>query len=104
ERVASHVAFLAEGRVLLTAALEDLRDLVVRVRLRYRGRPPEASALGTALQEQSVGEKWQVILRQPDRTALDRLRRAPGVSDYEETPLSLEEVYCARLGRKDGAP
>src|SRR5205823_3243503 len=40
ERVASHVAFLARGRVLLSAPLEDLRDLVIRVRLRCAGPLP----------------------------------------------------------------
>jgi ABC-2 type transport system ATP-binding protein len=106
ERVASHVAFLHAGRVLLTAALEDLRDLVVRVRLRCEGPPPRAQvhALGNILQEQRAGGRWQVILSNPDRSGLDRLRRSPGIFDYEETPLSLEEVYCALLGGKDGAP
>jgi ABC-2 type transport system ATP-binding protein len=104
ERVASHVAFLYRGKVLLTAPMEELRDLVVRVRLRCDGPLPEASNLGAVLQEQSVGRKWQVILRGPDRAALDKLRRSPGVHDYEEAPLNLEEVYCALLGRKDGLP
>ena len=58
--------------------------------------------LGTVLQEQSVGGKWQVILREPDRGALEMLRRSPGVYDFEETPLGLEEMYCALFGRKDG--
>jgi ABC-2 type transport system ATP-binding protein len=104
ERVASHVAFLSRGRMVLAAALDELRGLVVRVRLRCEGPPPESAALGAVLQEQRVGGKWQVILRGPDRGALDQLRKAPGVFDYEESPLSLEEVYCALLGRKDGPP
>lgn len=103
ERVASHVVFLAEGKTLLTATMDELRDMVVRVRLRCDGHRPEPSALGRVLQEQSVGEKWQVILREPDRDALDRLRWAPNIRDYEETPLGLEEVYCALLGKKDGS-
>ena len=37
ERIASHVAFLHAGKVLLTAPLDDLRDLMVRVRLRCDG-------------------------------------------------------------------
>src|SRR5262245_61957210 len=98
ERVASHVAFLAQGKVLLTAPLEELRHLVVRVRARCEGPLPPASSLGTVLQEQHRGASWQVILREPDRVALDRLRAAPGVGGYEETPLGLEEVYCALLG------
>jgi ABC-2 type transport system ATP-binding protein len=103
ERIASHVAFLAGGKVLLTATMDQLRDLMIRVRLRCDGARPPAAQLGTVLQEQSVGGKWQVILREPDRAALDSLRRAPGIFDYEETPLGLEEVYCALFARKDGA-
>jgi ABC-2 type transport system ATP-binding protein len=104
EKVASHVAFLHRGQVLLSTEMEKLRELVVRVRLRCDGAPPVAAALGTVLQEQKAGGKWQVILREPDRTTLDLLRSSPGIYDYEETPLNLEEVYCALLGRKDGVP
>jgi ABC-2 type transport system ATP-binding protein len=104
ERVASHVAFLHEGKVLLTAPMDELRDRMVRVRLRCEGTRPAAAPLGTVLQEQSVGGRWQVIVREPDRAALEQLRRAPGIFDYEETPLGLEEMYCALFDRKDGAP
>jgi ABC-2 type transport system ATP-binding protein len=104
ERVASHVAFLHAGQVLLTAPMEELRDRIVRVRLRCNGKRPAAAHLGTVLQEQSVGGRWQVIVREPDRAALERLRQAPGIFDYEEAPLGLEEMYCALFGRKDGAP
>jgi ABC-2 type transport system ATP-binding protein len=104
ERVASHVAFLHAGHVLLTATMDELRDLMVRVRLRCEGARPRASLLGTVLQEHSVGGKWQVILQAPDRAALDNLRKAPGIFDYEEAPLGLEEMYCALFARKDGAP
>jgi ABC-2 type transport system ATP-binding protein len=102
ERVASHAAFMHGGRVLLAAAMDELRDLLVRVRLRCDGTPPLGQALGSVLQEQRVGGRWQVILREPDRKALDRLRGSPGIHDYEEAPLSLEEVYCALLGSTAG--
>lgn len=104
ERVASHVAFLHAGRILLTAPLESLRDLMVRVRLRCEGPRPNGSLLGTLLQEQRVGGKWQMILREPNRVALDRLRASPGIHDYEEAPLGLEEIYCALFAREAGAP
>ena len=103
ERVASHVAFLAKGKVLLAGTMDELRDLVVRVRFRCPDPPPEASTLGVVLQAQAVGGRWQVILRDPVREALDGLQRSAEIRDYEETPLGLEEVYCALLGRKDGA-
>ena len=103
ERVASHVAFLAKGKVVLTSTMADLRDLVVRVRFRCDGPPPLASSLGSVLQEQGVGGKWQVILREPHRQNLSELQRSAGVSDFEETPLNLEEIYCALLQKRDGA-
>jgi ABC-2 type transport system ATP-binding protein len=104
ERVASHVAFVHAGKVLLTAPMDELRDRVVRVRLRCEATRPSAAGLGTVLQEHNVGARWQVILREPDRAALEGLRRAPGVFDFEEIPLGLEEMYCALFERKDGAP
>jgi ABC-2 type transport system ATP-binding protein len=103
ERIASHVAFLHAGRVLLTAPLESLRDLLVRIRVRCEGAQPNGSLLGTVLQEQRVGGKWQMVLREPNRAALDRLRATPGIHDYEESPLALEEIYCALFARKAGA-
>ncbi len=102
ERIASHVAFLHAGKVLLTATMDQLRHVLVRIRLRCEGARPVAADLGTVLQVQSVGGKWQVILRDPNRAALDHLRRQPGIFDYEEAPLSLEEVYCALFTRPDG--
>ena len=102
ERIASHVAFLHAGTVLLTAPLESLRDLMVRVRLRCDDRP-NGALLGTVLQEQRVGGKWQMILREPNRAALERLRITPGIHDYEEAPLGLEEIYCALFAREGNA-
>jgi ABC-2 type transport system ATP-binding protein len=104
ERVASHVAFLHAGKVLLTAPMEELRERMVRIRLRCDGAHPTAAKLGTVLQEQSIGGRWQVIVREPDRMALEHLRRAPGIFDYEETPLGLEEMYCALFGGMEAVP
>ena len=103
ERIASHVAFLHAGKALLTASMDELRDRLIRVRLRCDGARPRADLLGTALHEQSVGGRWQVVLRDPDRAALARLRATPGVSDYDEAPLNLEEAYVALFADRGGA-
>jgi ABC-2 type transport system ATP-binding protein len=100
ERVASHVAFMAKGKLLLAATLDDLRQRIVRLRLRCTGPPPDASRLGTVLERNGNGKLWQVVLQDPDRRAVDALRTSKSVCDFEETPLALEEVYCALLARK----
>jgi ABC-2 type transport system ATP-binding protein len=102
ERVASHVAFIANGRLLLTATMEELRRRIVRLRLRYKVRPPDPAALGTILQRNGAGKQWQAVIQDPNREAVETLRTAEGVFDFEETPLGLEDVYLALLGRKGG--
>jgi ABC-2 type transport system ATP-binding protein len=99
ERVASHAAFLANGRLLLASPLDDLRQRLIRLRLRFDGAPPEAAALGTVLEEELSGRQWQAVLQDPNRLALEGLRHSEGVSSFEELPLSLEEMYTALLGR-----
>jgi ABC-2 type transport system ATP-binding protein len=99
ERIASHVAFLDKGRLLLAAPLDELRERVVRLRLRHEGRPPAADRLGTVLQRNGTGRLWQAVLLDPDRLALNELRRDAGVHDVEEAPLSLEDIYLALLTR-----
>jgi ABC-2 type transport system ATP-binding protein len=104
ERVASHAAFLAGGRLLLADAIDGLRRRIVRVRLRHDGTPPEADELGLVLEHEAAGRQWQVVLQDPNREALDELQLRPDVSDYEETPLNLEEAYTALMTRFHRTP
>src|SRR5437667_8790708 len=92
ERIASHVAFLTQGRLLLAAPMDELRERIVRLRLRYAALPPDASSLGTVLQRNGSGKCWQVVLKDPDPDALAALRTAEGIHDFEEAPLALEEL------------
>ncbi len=100
ERVASHVAFLAHGKLLLAATMDELRQRVVRYRLHYEGQPPDAAALGTVLERNGSGKQWQAIIQDPNGAAVDALRGAAEVYDFEESPLALEEVYCALMAGK----
>ncbi len=99
ERVATHAAFLAEGRLLLAAPLEELRRRLVRVRLRFETDPPDAAALGQLLETEVSGRQWQAVLLDPDRTALDALGQRSDLEAVEEFPLTLEEMYTALLAR-----
>jgi len=99
ERVASHAGFMAEGRLLLAASIEELRKRIVRVRLRFEGLPPDPDRLGQVLEFETSGRLWQAVLQDPDRLVLDELRQQAGILDVEETPLSLEEMYTALLAR-----
>ena len=99
ERVASHVGFMAEGRLLLAASIEELRKRIVRVRLRFDEVPPDPDQLGEVLEFECSGRLWQAVLQDPDRAVLEELRQCESIRDVEETPLSLEEMYTALLAR-----
>jgi ABC-2 type transport system ATP-binding protein len=101
ERVASHVAFLAHGRLLLTAAMEELKERIVRLQLRYDTQPPDAASLGTVLQRNGAGKQFQAVLQDPRADALASLSRVEGIHDVEVTPLHLEEIYCALVAGKE---
>lgn len=99
ERVASHAGFMAEGRLLLAASIEELRKRIVRVRLRFEGLPPDPDRLGQVLEFETSGRLWQAVLQDPERAVLEDLRQQPGILDVEESPLTLEEMYTALLAR-----
>jgi ABC-2 type transport system ATP-binding protein len=99
ERVASHVAIMAGGKLLIAAPIEEIRQRIVRVRLRHDGLPPEAGKLGLVLEQEQMGRVWQVVLQDPNRDALEELSQREDISDYEESSLSLEDIYTSVLAR-----
>jgi ABC-2 type transport system ATP-binding protein len=99
ERVASHVGFLAQGQLLLSGPLDELRQRMVRVSIRHDGNAPDPAGLGNVLDHEAAHREWQTVLLDPSRAALDELRQRPGVLEMEETPLRLEEMYLALLAR-----
>ena len=99
ERVASHAAFMAEGRLLLTDSIEGLRKRLVRVRLRFANTPPPPAALGAVLEHEVSGRLWQAVLQDPDPAEMAKLRSREDIYDVDESPLSLEEMYTALLAR-----
>src|SRR5690242_10495224 len=86
ERVASHVAFLAGGRLLLTGTLDEVKDRLIRLRLRWHGLPPDPASLGTVLRHDRERNQQEVVVLDPDPDALAALRVTPGIADLEEAP------------------
>jgi ABC-2 type transport system ATP-binding protein len=51
------------------------------------------------LERNGTGRFWQVLVQDPDPGAVAALRDRAGVSDFEDVPVSLEEVYAALMAR-----
>lgn len=99
ERIASHVAIMNEGKLLLVQPIEELKKQFLRVRLRFEGAPPDPASLGTVLERNGSGRYWQALIRDPRSTAIESLRESPNVFDYEESAVCLEEIYASLLTR-----
>ena len=77
----------------------ELRKKVRRLSLRFANQAPDPAALGTVLERNGTGHFWQVLVQDPDPSAVAALQTSPGVSDFEDVPVTLEEVYAALMAR-----
>ena len=101
ERFASHAAFMKDGKVFLSATLDDLRKMFRRVEFRASDVRPDLSALGTVLNVTRAGRFTQALVQNPDADGLARLRDSQTVTDFEESAVSLEEVYAALMAKPE---
>ncbi len=108
ERVASHVALLHKGKLVLAEALDDLRARTFLLAVNFQTRdhleaPP--AALPLELVDASDAPRqahWLVCAR--DRAACEAVRNLPGVESVRiETP-SLEDVYIGYMRGRRPAP
>ncbi|HMP58192.1 MAG TPA: ABC transporter ATP-binding protein, partial [Gemmatales bacterium] len=102
ERIASHVAFLSAGKLLLTAPLDDLRQRLVRV-TGSGALPADLAGLGQILERRVSDGQWEMVLLDPTADALAQLEARPDLGSLATTPLSLEEAYTALLSQREAA-
>jgi hypothetical protein len=66
--------------------------------------PPDPSSLGTVLRHERERNPARLDVLDPDPDALAALRVTPGVLEFQQAPLTLEEAYCALLEQKEELP
>lgn len=105
ERVASHVALIHQGRLILAEPLETLRartflltmtsaDMIPPIDL-----PPTLPLELIDAAEEPRQARW--LVHAPDRRALEEAVRAlPGIEDIEVETPSLEDVYIGYMRRR----
>lgn len=98
ERAASHAAFVKAGQVILVATLDELRNRFRRISMRCDGLPPDGRMLGTCHEVQRTGKFVQYLIQNPITAAIQALQATPGITDLEDSPVNLEDVYAAIMG------
>jgi ABC-2 type transport system ATP-binding protein len=96
ERVADRVAIIHQGRIVLTASMEEIKDTHRRMTLRFEqslDRPP--SLVGT-ISFEGQGPEWTYICSGES----DQLRRAAeaiGATVVGDAALTLDEIFVSRI-------
>jgi ABC-2 type transport system ATP-binding protein len=108
ERVASHVALLHQGRLVLCEPLEELkaRTFLATVTLAAREHPvaPPAALPLDLIDAADAPRQARWLLRAADRAAVEAIGALPGVEGLEVETPGLEEIYLAYMRGRRPAP
>jgi ABC-2 type transport system ATP-binding protein len=109
ERVASHVALLHKGKLILAETLDELKARTFLVSVMFASRDhPEAPPEGRGLELIDASDaprqaRW--LVRAADRSACEALRAMPGVEAVEVETPGLEDIYMGYMrGRRPERP
>ena len=104
ERVASHVALLHQGKLVLAEPLDELKARTHLLRLTIDAPEPLPSPpTGAGLEVVDAVDaprqaRW--LVHSADRSSLDAARSLPGVVGMEVETPSLEDIYIAYMRRR----
>jgi ABC-2 type transport system ATP-binding protein len=104
ERVASHVALVHQGKLVLAEPLDDLRARTYLLRFTFDGpEPPPSPAIDSGLELVDAVEaprqaRW--LVHAADRSGLEAARHLPGVVGMDVETPSLEDIYIAYMRRR----
>ncbi|HET6425829.1 MAG TPA: ABC transporter ATP-binding protein, partial [Planctomycetaceae bacterium] len=96
ERVADRVAIIHQGRIVLTAAMDEIKDTHRRMTLRFGQTLDRAPSLVGTLSCVGGGAEWTYICNGES----DQLRRAAdalGATVVDDAALTLDEIFVSRV-------
>jgi ABC-2 type transport system ATP-binding protein len=97
ERVADRIAIVHEGRLLVGAALDDLKDSARRVRLTFTGLAPSTVELPGLVALRREARELLATIVDADHDEVLRAATALG-ADVELQPVGLEELFIDLVG------
>ncbi len=108
ERVASHVALLHKGKLILAEPLDDLRARTFLLAVSFQSRDhepaPPASLPIELIDAADAPRQAHWLVRARDRAACEAVRNLPGVESLRIESPSLEDVYVGYMRGRRPAP
>jgi ABC-type multidrug transport system ATPase subunit len=96
ERVADRVAIIHQGRIMLTAPMDEIKDTHRRVTLRFGQALERAPALVGTLSCAGEGAEWTYVCS-GESEQLRRAAEAIGATVVGDAALSLDEIFVSRI-------
>lgn len=96
ERVADHVAIIHQGRLLLTASMEDVKDRHRRVTLRFNEPHERPPVLVGAFSHSGGGFEWTYLCN-GESNQLRSAAATLGATVVGDSSLSLDEIFVSQV-------
>jgi ABC-2 type transport system ATP-binding protein len=96
ERVADEVAIIHQGRILLAATMDEVKDTHRRVTLRFPQPVDWPPTLVGTLSFAGQGAEWTYVCN-GESQQLRRAAEAIGATVVDDSALSLDEIYLTRV-------
>jgi ABC-2 type transport system ATP-binding protein len=96
ERVADRVAIIHQGRIVLTASMDEIKESHRRMTLRFEQPLDQAPAMVGTLSLHGQGSEWTYVCTGPG----EQLRLAAiamGATVVDESALTLDEIFVSRV-------
>lgn len=96
ERVADRVAIIHQGRIVLTAPMDEIKETHHRITLRFEQPIDEPPSMIGTLTRDGEGAEWTYVCSGSG----DQLRRAAealGATVVDDATLSLDEIFVSRV-------
>ena len=92
EQIADHVAIIDRGRLVVSGALDDVRDRYQRVQLVFDGDPPRVEfRVAGVIRVERHGRVMTVLTS--DREALIAEAKTLGPSSIDASPVTLKDIF-----------
>ncbi len=96
ERVADRVAIIHEGRIMLTASMDEIKESHRRMTLRFGKAVSQPPALVGTLACEGGGAEWTYVCN-GESEQLRRAAEAIGATVVDDSALSLDEIFVSRI-------
>jgi ABC-2 type transport system ATP-binding protein len=101
DQIADRVAVIHRGRMVLTGALDDLRESFRRIQMVFDGQAPDVTFRAPGVLRVKREGRVLLVTTSGGADALDNEARALGAVSVEAHPITLKEMFLETVATED---